>query len=791
MHIIECGKNENATSKSTSTEWSDLKLPDFWKSVIDVLAPGSSPREVQVKALKEARLLYSRKNVVISAPTNSGKSLIGYLILFESLLRGKRALLLEPLRAIAQEKAEQLRDLAPDLGRVLYKGNGKKTFTVTLTTGDYRLEDEEFSAPPPEKGEIIVATPERLEAILRNPDNDKWLDSVGSVFIDEAHLISSSRRGATLEYLVTLLLTRDAPPRMALVSATLGDLERLKKWLAPCDIVTVNSRFPELKRHVWALEEEEKANDVILNYVGQRLSSPENNLLVFVYQTHSAEVLAKLIREKFPESRCLAFHSKMSLEQKAQVRESFVSGECRVLVTTTALALGVNLPATHLVIRDVTFPGVGRLELPELIQMSGRAGRGNQAGEAVILVHPKDSWEPQELAESLSSGVLPPLRSAFDSAENHGWGRDRQEQKSIEDIAGLLASLLSRRGERGLKESEIQAFFERSLGGKSAIGLIPEALRWLLDNRRGLAYQDEENRLRLTALGAKATQAVLPLPIAAGIGALFKDLLSLDTSDKLLRNWKPIDHLILLHLLFEGFPAFKRYSKALTQNILSWMEKDPGHQSFLYRQWLQGDEETSKAIQVLGSLNMDIPQDLKDERQKCWAFKISQKAIAQSCLVYDLAGTRDLKQLEKYWGFTNLEGVEERWRDSLLWLLSGVTRIMDIKCFFYHLKENCSANPDQIQIIKKQLSEIRRTAFDLQNRIKYCSPFGPLIQSLQRVRRNSKGQTVGLATFRKLEEKGFSTPIDLSKLSVEELIGLGVRKDFAMQIHRYLKMRMA
>jgi len=72
-----------------------------------------------------------------------------------------------------------------------------------------------------------VATPERLEAILRNPDHAAWVDTIGAVCVDEAHLIANSRRGATLEYLITSFLCQPAPPRLFLLSATLAMLRPL------------------------------------------------------------------------------------------------------------------------------------------------------------------------------------------------------------------------------------------------------------------------------------------------------------------------------------------------------------------------------------------------------------------------------------------------------------------------------------------------------------------------------------------------------------------------------------
>src|SRR5262249_44328746 len=134
------------------------------------------------------------------------------------------------------------------------------TFDVRLTTGDYRLDDEFFSQSPPQTGELIIATPERLDAILRNPAHERWISEVGSVCLDEAHLIASTPRGPVQEFLVTTLLCRPDPPRVVMLPATMGQPDRLKTWPAPCDVIYEEARSPPLHKEVLALDPGEDAS---------------------------------------------------------------------------------------------------------------------------------------------------------------------------------------------------------------------------------------------------------------------------------------------------------------------------------------------------------------------------------------------------------------------------------------------------------------------------------------------------------------------------------------------------
>ena len=228
----------------------------------------------------------------------------------------------------------------------------------SISTGDYRLEGELPGGAPPKEGEIIVATPERLDAILRNPANAEWISSIGAIVVDEAHLLSDPRRGPTLELLVASMLSMPAPPRIALLSATIGEPEHLREWLAPCQLIASSARTA-LNREVWALDESEAPDDVLISAIRDALSEPDSSVVVFVYRRQAADALAQRLATSLGIP-ALAYHSGQSASQRTRTRAEFQSGRCRCLVSTTALAMGVNLPATHIFVRDTTFFGFGR-----------------------------------------------------------------------------------------------------------------------------------------------------------------------------------------------------------------------------------------------------------------------------------------------------------------------------------------------------------------------------------------------------------------------------------------------
>lgn len=773
MRPIFCGTSGTSQSGQQAS-WEELELSSPWPAVLELLCPQRSLRPVQLTALKEHKILENNQNLIVSSPTNSGKTLVGWLLLLDSVRQGKRAILLEPLRALARQMVDELEHLMPQLSLIL-----QKSVSLKISTGDYRIEDELPFGPPP-GGEILVATPERLEALLRNPANARWFETVGAVCVDEAHLISSPKRGPTLEYLVTSLLCLPTPPRLALLSATMGNVEKAQKWLKPCSVVSVLERQPPLEKWVLALKEGEDANGVAIAHVADALQSANAQILIFVYQTQSAQKLAQAINSTLEGIHAVAYHAQMSQGQREQVRQAFLKGESRAIVTTTALAMGMNLPATHVVIRDVTFPGVGRLRSGELLQMMGRAGRGNQSGTATVMLRPTDSWSEPELLSELKAEVLPEFVSAFER-ENRARIQDGMPPGTTQ-----VAALLSRHPEAGMSLESIERFLAKSLGSQNLVAQVPSALRWL--ESEALAYQDPQNNTYyLTVLGKRATLAVLPLPLASGFARLLRDLMTIDPEDSFLADWRPLDHLLVLDLLSEQSPSLRRYSAKLSGQIESWCEANASQTPILFRKWIWGTVEQSRAGEVLGSLG--IMSDKAGHAADNWAHQTGYLAMLRTLVLGLRSQGVPISDIERQYGIKSLGGIEERWRDDMLWKLSALAKLLEIRTFYYHLKEDCQAGPEHIKRIKRCLKRMRYQIYELREGLKYCSPLGSLLKEMRRILPPQE-RKLGIQSIRKLEESGIQSLKDLMGLDSDRFVTLGLRRKQAEQISAYLRRRM-
>lgn len=280
MELIDCGVS--GSDEVTEVAWSDAALTPQWRAIARLLSGSDTARPIQWAAIHDHSLLESRRNLVVSSTTNSGKTLVGMLMLLESIASGGKVILIEPLRALAEEKAQQLREVQGKLSELL-----AVDIDIVVSTGNYRCRDEMMTDPPPNRGQFVIATPERVESIIRNPEHREWLSSITAVCLDEAHLISVSKRGLLIENVITTFNSQPSPPRIALLSATIANSEKLSAWLSPCDVICDSVRTPSLSKRIAKLEGDDVADEVIAEFVEQTLVDSAKSLTVFVYQTRS------------------------------------------------------------------------------------------------------------------------------------------------------------------------------------------------------------------------------------------------------------------------------------------------------------------------------------------------------------------------------------------------------------------------------------------------------------------------------------------------------------------------
>jgi len=358
--------------------------------------------------------LFSGKNLLISIPTASGKTLVAEMAMHHQVARGGKCLYIVPLRALASEKFQE------------FSGKGLR---IGIATGDFDRRDDYLG-----RNDIIVATSEKVDSLLRN--RTPWLADITLLVVDEAHLIDDPSRGATLEMVITKLRHRNPDMQIIGLSATIGNPADLAGWL-DAELIESDWRPVDLREGVFfqdsiqfadrvrQIERKSKYEDLdlVLDTVAEG-----GQCLVFVSSRKNAEAFAKRaasglklanpvlagyadrIRSNAATdmgktlAACVAqgaafHHAGLSREERQIVEAGFREGEIKVIASTPTLAAGLNLPARRVIIRDYLrfSAGEGMLPIPvrEYRQMAGRAGRPHldPYGEAVLIAKSEEMVE--------------------------------------------------------------------------------------------------------------------------------------------------------------------------------------------------------------------------------------------------------------------------------------------------------------------------------------------------------------------------------------------------------------
>lgn len=392
---------------------SELKKHGVPEAYVNLLIERGIERlnPVQAKAVEKG--LLNGVNLVVSAPTASGKTLIGELALVKNSLSGGLSVYLVPLKALANEKAVEFGYL------------NKIGLSIGVSTGDYDRRDEELGL-----NDIIIATYERFDSLLRLKPS--WIDRMKSIVIDEMHLISDPERGPTIEVIIAKLLGKGV--QIIGLSATIGKPEVLSNWIKG-ELVVSDWRPVKLIEGYYDANEGKivfpnnrvekityRTGDSLLNIVLHNLSMGIQTL-IFIHNRRKVEeyasrtieyadqllnidqVKARSLIQELSESpskvekdvlsrliqRGVAFHhAGLSSVARKVVEKAFIDRLIKVVYATPTLAAGVNLPARRVLVSikryDPTLGLFRKIPIYEYKQMAGRAGRPrfDQFGEAII-----------------------------------------------------------------------------------------------------------------------------------------------------------------------------------------------------------------------------------------------------------------------------------------------------------------------------------------------------------------------------------------------------------------------
>jgi ATP-dependent Lhr-like helicase len=312
----------------------------------------SSLSDVQEQAIPS---ILSGEHVLLIAPTGTGKTESAMLPVFDFLLRepgpGIKALYITPLRSLNRDILSRLQWWAAELGLSVGVRHGDTT----------QAERRKQAVSPPD---LLITTPETLQAMFMGSRLRTHLSKVRHVIIDEIHELAGSKRGAQLAVAIERLALRAGEFQRIALSATVGNPERVGRFLCgdrPFALVHIPVA-PSLSidvRHCGDEFPEQVA--CVAQYIDR-----EPSTLLFVNTRSTAEALGHAL---YSRGDVEVHHGSLSREVRIDAEDRFKNRQIRALIATSSMELGIDIGHVEHVLQF----GSPR-EVARLVQRVGRAG---------------------------------------------------------------------------------------------------------------------------------------------------------------------------------------------------------------------------------------------------------------------------------------------------------------------------------------------------------------------------------------------------------------------------------
>ena len=351
-------------------------------------------------------VIHDRRNVLVSSPTGSGKTLTAFLSIINELTRYASEGTLEdriycvyvsPLKALANDINRNLNQPLEEMQEVASRhGMDFPGIRVAVRSGDTtQSERQRMVRKPPH---ILITTPESLALVLNAPKFRESLARMEWLIIDEIHDICDSKRGAFLSLTVERLqdYCEQRFTRIGL-SATLAPVEAIAGFLVGMedsemrDVTLVEARTrKELDLEVICPSEDigTQSYEVVNSQMYDRLLEmveQHETTLIFTNTRGGTESVVYKLRERGLES-IEAHHSSLGKEIRLDVEERLKRGELKCVVSSTSLELGIDIGSIDLVCQIGSPKSVAKG-----LQRIGRSGHGmGQTAKGRLLVFDQD-----------------------------------------------------------------------------------------------------------------------------------------------------------------------------------------------------------------------------------------------------------------------------------------------------------------------------------------------------------------------------------------------------------------
>ena len=314
-------------------------------------------------------------NRLLQGDVGSGKTLVALMTMLIALDNGYQACLMAPTEILAEQHLQTIRDflqgmdIRVELLTGIVKGKKRKEILDRLATGDIQ---------------ILIGT----HAVIEDP---VAFHRLGVAVIDEQHRFGVAQRAklwAKSENPPHVLVMTATPIPRTLAMTIYGDLD-----------VSVIDELPPGRKPIQTLHKFDNQLTSLYQSIRRQINLGRQVYIVFPLIKENEKMDLKnleegyeTLKQAFPEFRLSKIHGRMKSAEKEAEMEQFVKGETQILVATTVIEVGVNVPnASVMVILDAQ-----RFGLSQLHQLRGRVGRGCDQSYCILVTSYKLSEETRK-----------------------------------------------------------------------------------------------------------------------------------------------------------------------------------------------------------------------------------------------------------------------------------------------------------------------------------------------------------------------------------------------------------
>lgn len=338
----------------------------------------------QKRVIKEIRKNMGsgrQMNRLLQGDVGSGKTLVAFMTMLLAVGNGYQSCIMAPTEILATQHYQTIREMAE-----------KINVRVALLTGSTRKKEREVIHTALQDGSlnILIGT----HAVI---EDDVIFNNLGLVVIDEQHRFGVAQRAK-------LWKKNNTPPHVLVMTAT--PIPRTLAMTVYGDLdVSVIDELPPGRKPVQTLLRYENHRDKINRFIGSQMQKGHQVYIVYPLISESEKLDLKnleegynYICETFPKRKVCFVHGKMKPAEKDCQMKLFASGQADIMVATTVIEVGVNVPNASVMIIE----NAERFGLSQLHQLRGRVGRGADQAYCILMSKPQISADTRKRLEIMT-----------------------------------------------------------------------------------------------------------------------------------------------------------------------------------------------------------------------------------------------------------------------------------------------------------------------------------------------------------------------------------------------------